>query len=530
MVKYMERITKALLAIVALLPMAASRADRQSQPVGPDRVGVEAQIRRADDPADVAALNGISWVRLRFGPDDKTPIGIRVKRPAENMQSVIPLLRRLHNVRAFDASWGATDDLVKCVENWPLLEALTLTASPLVSDEGIRYVRGLDHLAYLQLCGTSVSDSGLKNIGSLEALVDLNLRETQVTDVGIAHLTSLKHLERLDLGRTRIGDKGLESIRRLESLKALFLNSTQVSDAGIGSLSPLCNLQILYLADTDLTDVGVAKLRPLHRLHSLCLRGALATEGVMKEFDQKQSLEITGLRTKADLLNLDNPVDVAALRHGGLSVETNDLRNVTRVEAGWDDSIGDLVPKLKNLHSITVLKLPRGSTDADLLRVCELKSLRTLIVEQAAITDASTVNIGRLTELRELSFAYCQSLGDLTAARLSPLTKLESLDLSSTGVTDVGLKRLAPLRSLAKLRLDRTTVGDAGLGEVANLESLVQLGIDRTAVTDAGLVHLKGLKKLRCLDAAETAITASGADRLRKALPELSSWPDYPNH
>ena len=68
----------------------------------------------------------LARVQLRFGPDDKTPIGIRVKRPAENMQSVIPLCGGLRLCyRAFRCEFGRNRRSWKCVENWPLLEALT---------------------------------------------------------------------------------------------------------------------------------------------------------------------------------------------------------------------------------------------------------------------------------------------------------------------------------------------------------------------------------------------------------------------
>jgi hypothetical protein len=101
---------------------------------------------------------------------------------------------------------------------------------------------------------------------------------------------------------------------------------------------------------------------------------------------------------------LDNPADVAALRAAGLWSDTNDLRNVTRIDARESDgSPGDWLPKLKTLHSLTVLQLPSETTDGDLIRVSELKSLRTLEIDEAGITDAGTKDIGRLTELKELS-------------------------------------------------------------------------------------------------------------------------------
>ena len=513
----MKRIAQVLLISVALGLTSAEAPDKE-KPLRPD------------DPADIAAVRGINGVKVEFDRRNRALIRIKLVRPNVDVQSVIPLLQRLHNVTFFDARLVGTNDLLGCAENWPLLKGIDASVSGLVSDEGLHHLRGLTQLVYLRLRATSVGDAGLEEIASLNALVELNLRGTHVTDAGIRHLTALRHLERLDLADTRISDKGLESIGRLETLKDLSLSSTPISDAGIGKLAGLHNLESLDLGSTDITDAGVAKLKHLHELRNLYVYEALATEDVRNEFGRGKGLNIFGLRTKANLMSLDSPADVAALRDAGLLVETDHLRNVTRVDArraggspsGW-------LPNLKNLHSLTILRLPRGTSDDDMIRVCELKSLQTLDVRHAGLTDSGTVNIGRLTELKELSFGYCRAVGDATAARLSPLAKLETLDLCFTGLTDAGLKQVGALRTLKTLRLDGEKVTDDGLAQLANLGSLVQLDLDRTGVTDKGLIHLAGLKKLLYLSIVNTATTNEGVDRLRKALPKLEVLPDYPD-
>ncbi len=359
----MNRAAQAILSVVALALIAAGPPS-VPKPVPPD------------DPADVAALNRIPGVRVHISRNgSRTYVGLHGL--DVDVGSVLPLFERLHNVRFLNA-WSATDDLLKAVRSWPLLEGLDLTTSS-VTDEGLRRLRGSKNLTYLNLRSTQIRDPGLEHIASLKTLVELDISQTEVTDAGIRHLTALTALERLHLGRTHISDKGLEFIARLENLKELGLWSTPVSDAGIGNLSRLHNLEVLILSDTNITDVGVAKLKSLHRLRFLLLSGALATEEVLKDFDLTNGLDISGLRTKANLLNLDNPADVAALRAAGVPIETNDLRNITRVEASrWRGSPGDWLPKLKNLHSLTILELPKGTTDADMIRVCELKSLKRL--------------------------------------------------------------------------------------------------------------------------------------------------------
>ena len=524
MVTNMKRISQTLLAITAIALVAAD-PPKKPNPLPPD------------DPAIIAELKGIGDVRIRFDRRKRNLFDVDLGATSD-VQSAIPLLQRLHNVKGIGAWDVGTNDLLACVENWPMLEVINLSGSVFVSDAGMRHLRGVNKLWFLGLFRTSVGDAGLKDIGSLKGLVYLNLRQTPVTDVGLAHLTGLKALEHLDLRQTGISDKGLEAIGKLQSLKELWLDSTRISDAGLGSLAHLGKLEMLSLGNTDVTNAGVAKLKPLRGLRSLSLDGALATEEVKKEFDLTQGLNISGLRTQADLQNLDDPADVAALRAvevrtlrgPGLHVYINDLRNVTEIDASkWEGSLDGFLPRLKKLHSLATLQLPGQTTNHDLIRVSELNTLKKLQIYQAGISDGGTKNIGHLTELEELSLTYCSRVTDLTAERLLPLKKLKTLDMGSTGITDAGLKRIAALKALEHLRLDDTKVSDDGLVAVANLAELGQLGLNRTLVTDAGLLHLTGLKKLGCLDIQQTAVSDGAVDRIRKAIPRLRVWPDHPS-
>lgn len=512
----MKRVTEIFLTIAALALIAADPPDT-SKPVP------------QDDPSVVATLRsrGVSVVCDR---PKGSVISITLPQTDLDLPSVAPFLERLHNVRFLNAPSVASDGLLKYVRNWPMLESLDLSFSSDVTDDGLRNVRDLNHLTHLHLRATPIGDSGLNHIASLKALLWLDLSETKVTDLGMRHLTGLTSLERLDLGRTRISDKGLESLASLEKLKVLFLDSTRISDRGLPSLSCLARLTDLSLRDTDVTDVGIAKLKPLHQLQRLDLSGALASDEATKGIDGTQSLRIMGLRTKADLLKLDNPADVVALRNAGLRVDTNELRNVTGIDARkWNDSPDQWLPRLKRLHSLVVLQLPQGTTDSDLVRICQLTTLQTLVIDKAGITDAGTKDIGRLTELRELSFEYCRGLGNVTTARLVPLTKLEILNFWYSGVTDVGLKQIARLPALKKLNLWGTKLTGSGVAALRNLGCLEQLNLDCTQVSDACIADLTGLKSLSFLEINQTAITDGGVRRIRKAMPKLSLSSDHSN-
>jgi hypothetical protein len=57
------------------------------------------------------------------------------------------------------------------------------------------------------------------------------------------------------------------------------------------------------------------------------------------------------------------------------------------------------------------------------------------------------------------------------------------------------------------------------LGKMAGLETL---DLTSTKISDAGLAHLYGLKNLKTLTVRHTEVTAAGADKLQKALPQCN--------
>src|SRR6202034_692338 len=93
--------------------------------------------------------------------------------------------------------------------------------------------------------------------------------------------------------------------------------------------------------------------------------------------------------------------------------------------------------------------------------------------------------------------------------------KLQSLNLTNTRVTDVGLKGLATQKNLATLSLWGTAVTDAGVKDLAGLKNLTTLDLRGTGVTIADLKDLAGLKNLTTLDLGETT------DATLRALREI---------
>jgi hypothetical protein len=110
---------------------------------------------------------------------------------------------------------------------------------------------------------------------------------------------------------------------------------------------------------------------------------------------------------------------------------------------------------------------------------------------------------------------------DADLVHVGTLSRLESLSLNWTPVTDTGLAHLTGLTELRELALMRTRITDAGLARLSGLTSLEDLWLTDTRITDVGLAQLRGLTRLRQVWLKGTGVTDTGVEELRRALPNL---------
>ena len=99
------------------------------------------------------------------------------------------------------------------------------------------------------------------------------------------------------------------------------------------------------------------------------------------------------------------------------------------------------------------------------------------------------------------------------------MKRLESLNLSLTGLTDEAMPQFAELSELQTLDLDNTLVTDAGLKHLTKLSKLRSIRLVGVSVTDRGLEELARLP-LRHLYLRDTAVTPAGVERFRLARPQ----------
>jgi hypothetical protein len=143
------------------------------------------------------------------------------------------------------------------------LERLSLTAvkklylgNSLVTDGGLKNIKGLSHLNWLSLDKTNITDDGLIHLKGLNNLNSLWLDETKITDVGMEHIKGLPTLEELSLEGTQITDGGLRHLKELPNIQLLWLSNTKVANEGIKHLAGMKSLIKLWLTHSQVTDEG----------------------------------------------------------------------------------------------------------------------------------------------------------------------------------------------------------------------------------------------------------------------------------
>jgi hypothetical protein len=147
-----------------------------------------------------------------------------------------------------------------------------------------------------------------------------------------------------------------------------------------------------------------------------------------------------------------------------------------------------------------------------------------LTVPSRTISDEDMELFASLRGLRELVITGPEI--EITANQLKSLehlSQLEILNLFGNKITDAGLEYLKGLNQLEILDLSGDNISDAGLEYLKGLNRLKSLGLAETRLTDNGLKCLEAMKQLQKLDIRGTAITSSGVDKLKKALPNLST-------
>jgi Leucine-rich repeat (LRR) protein len=307
--------------------------------------------------------------------------------------------------------------------------------------------------------GASLSPDAIALLGrlsDLEKLQIFNYRE--LNDEMAAQLAPLKKLSALALTNSVINDGTVDMIvKSFPDLVELDLSSnTNMSSGVLKQISQLAKLQRLTLVQNQFNDIGAQQLPKLANLRSLDLRGNMEAGDM--------TMEVVGALPK-----------LSALKHRSTAV-----------------------------------------TDFGLEKLCESKTLDSLLLQDFIITDQGGAYLAKLPKLSQLEIFRCQGFGSegVLALKGLGLTRLTLRDLPN--VDDRALEVLAELPKLRRLYLhELSSVGDNGLAQLGQAKSLELLDIwSVPQMTDASVAVIAKLANLKELSLRATGISDAAIDTL----------------
>lgn len=309
----------------------------------------------------------------------------------------------------------------------------------------LEYLRDLRYLSLIRVREGTFSDDDLVHLSRLRRLRTLTLRNCPITGFGLKYLTAGAPLTSLELPFCPIDDAGLVPIARWRSLNNLSLEGTDITDAGLGHLAALKQLRNLNLNYTAVTDAGIESHQFVSRLQQVTLLNTEVSKAVGQRITRRSGMWMVAPST-ADR--------IAASRLSALGAGIHFTGSAwnpccVTIGHGWKHS-PDAAEWLRQLSGVGQVCFRTGATDSDIALLKELKNLRVIMIEDAAITDRG---------LEELSRQH------------HPL--LSNIQIRSPHITPGGVGHLATFPSLDHLWLSNISVSAA---EVQPFEALQQLG------------------------------------------------------
>jgi hypothetical protein len=172
------------------------------------------------------------------------------------------------------------------------------------------------------------------------------------------------------------------------------------------------------------------------------------------------------------------------------------------------------------LHDWVIISLPYSEANDEHVRLISQHSrIRSLALDGTRITDAGLKYLRGVAHLKALSLGATE-ISDAGAESLGEIRSLQSLDLRGTRISNAALPSLAALRRLRSLNLSGTQVDAAGLIHLQRLDCLETLVLNDASLDDGAVAALCGLTSLREIYLRGTCISEEGIAELA-SLPRL---------
>ena len=210
----------------------------------------------------------------------------------------------------------------------------------------------------------------------------------------------------------------------------------------------------------------------------------------------------------------------AGVREGDALALVCQLPSLKRLKIYWDIVDPQEFSHLVNCGRLSELDLSNCNIDDDTVeRIPRLPSLRTLSLGRNEKITGKNVNSSRFPNLESLECSST-SVTDEALEEIGSIRTLKSLSLSCTCVTDKAIEVISRLQAMKSLDVQSTRVTGVGLAALPQLESL---SVADTDLSDAGLQEIGKLRKLKMLDMSECVFITDEGIRALAQHPGLEN-------
>ena len=334
-----------------------------------------------------------------------------------------------------------------------------------------------------------------------------NLRSLQVLDAGkpvIPAVAKLRGLEYLNVMSQSLTDADIAPLSALTKLKSVGVAGSKLTPAVAGTFAGAPVTRFLF-DPMKITDAGLAEVAKLKGVTQLRLAGASLTDAGFARLENLGALEE---------LTLENVPGVTAAGVAHLA-KLPKLRALTVVNAPGAGPLAGLAgaPALAKLTTVGV--------DAKVIATAgRLPKLRALAVQGVPVNSLDLAALAPTTRLTLLEIRPAQGkpVTDAGARAIAQIKTLETLYLPEAKLTDIGVAALGTMPNLKLLSIAGTSFDP---GEHTPITPVTKRGVlpptPRADVSPAGFAELVKAPKLKRL-----ILGPETSWKLKPALRELA--------
>jgi hypothetical protein len=199
-----------------------------------------------------------------------------------------------------------------------------------------------------------------------------------------------------------------------------------------------------------------------------------------------------------------------------------DLRHLTVGRCSIDDWAFDCLRGFSRLES---LKIHSKKLKGDCLHQIVSPSLEWLDLRDSPIEDAALLQLNTSLPIETLELSNTR-ITDVGLAHVLKLTNLRLLAVERTAIKGHGFKN-AITRHLGNVNLSSTALDDTTVAYLCELPSLGVCALNGTAVTNNGLLKLAQMPNLSLVEVRDTRVTSEGTLSLFELRPDVMVFWDH---